>query len=165
MKLRKDYYASPAYDTDDHAAQRAAWAFEDAARDEARRTSAPLTGLAALNAEVDRLSGRTLSDYAKTKAQAYHRAVAQAYQITLPPCPPRDAGVRAVAEWAKRAHRYQRSNARAVYAAMAEDADFVAAEADMRRRRVYIDRAANRDLCRDWMTTAEAAAEAGRYGD
>ena len=154
-----------AHDTPDHEAQRMAWAMEQAEREATMFRTAEPTGLAALAAEFDALSGHKLRDYASAKDRAFSRAVAQAYQITLPPCPPRSAGVRAVADWAKRSRGYQRANAKAIYAAMAEDADFVAAEADRRRRRIYTDRAASRDLCRDWMTTAEAAAEASRYGD
>ena len=37
MRLRKDYYASPAWDTPEHQAQRAAWAHEQAAREKAAR--------------------------------------------------------------------------------------------------------------------------------
>ena len=165
MRLRKDYYARHAWDTPEHQAQRAAWAHEQAARERAQADDDQPTGLVALHAEFDAATGTSMTQYAEVKSSAQARAAEQAYQIVIPDCPPREAGVAGIAEWASRVRLIQAANRRAIYAAMAEDPAFVGAEASKRSRQAYIYRAANRDCTRDWMTPAEAAADRDRLGD
>lgn len=156
--------SAAAYDTPEHAAQRAAWAYEDAAAQKAMlRSGKPLDGYEAILAQADRIF-RSELDMSAVERRVRDRVMADIELEPKPVCPT-ERDIRAIGNWASAQVDASRRNAARIYAAMMADPEFQAVEAERQTRRNYIARAVREDPARGWMTPLERAWEQGRYGD